>query len=507
MAEQAPEPMAQGMAQGMAEQRVTRLSTGVVGLDEILLGGLLPGRTYLVRGGPGTGKTMLGLHFLAAGLTKDELGLYINMAEPEAQIRSNAFALGFDVSGVDFLDLSPNSEYFSRSESYDIFSPAEVEREPTTQKIIAEIERAKPRRIFVDAMTQFHYLMPDDFQFRRQILSLLRYLTEQGATVIFSSESSEQYPDADLQFIADGVIDLHSSGDERSVMVVKFRGSGFRSGRHSLRLTATGMHVFPRLLPEAYGTEFVHQTISSGIPELDEMLGGGIERGAVTLITGPNGVGKTTVGLQFMKEAAGRGERSTVYLFEEARETLLLRSKGINIPVDYMSERGTLSLVTVEPLHYMPDEFARLVRRDVEEYGTRIVMIDSISGYRLSMRGQDLVAQLHALCKYLKNMGVAVILINELEAVTGEFKATELGISYLADNIIILRYLELNGELHKAIGVLKKRLSDFEKTLREMEITRYGLKIGKPLTGLRAILSGMPIGEVPGGSSSSSGGR
>ena len=499
--------MAEPMTEAMTGQSVTRLSTGVVGLDEILLGGLLPGQTYLVRGGPGTGKTMLGLQFLAAGLACGETGFYINMAEPGAQIRKNALVLGFDISGVDFLDLSPNSEYFSRSESYDIFSPAEVEREPTTQKIIAEIERLKPRRIFVDAMTQFHYLTPDAFQFRRQTLSLLRYLTEQGGTVLFSSESSEQNPDDDLQFIADGVIHLHSSPEERSVTVVKFRGSGFRSGKHSLRLTATGMQVFPRLLPEAYGMEFVQQTISSGIPELDEMLRGGIERGAVTLITGPNGVGKTTVGLQFMKEAAGRGERSTVYMFEEARETLLLRSKGINIPVEYMSERGTLSLVAVEPLHYMPDEFARMVRRDVEEYGTRIVMIDSISGYRLSMRGQDLVAHLHALCKYLKNMGVTVILINEVESVTGEFKATELGISYLADNIIILRYLELNGELHKAIGVLKKRLSDFEKTLREMEITRYGLKIGKPLTGLRAILSGMPVWDVPGGTGSSAGGR
>jgi circadian clock protein KaiC len=137
--------------------------------------------------------------------------------------------------------------------------------------------------------------------------------------------------------------ELTSTADERSVTIVKFRGSGFRSGKHSLRLTSTGMQVFPRLLPGAYGTEFVQQTIPSGIAELDEML-----------------------------------------------------RKGINIPVEYMSERGTLSLVTIEPLHYMPDEFARLVRRDVEEYSTRIVMIDSISGYRLSMRGQDLVMHLHA---------------------------------------------------------------------------------------------------------------
>ena len=357
---------------------------------------------------------------------------------------------------------------------------------------MAKVERLKPHRVFVDAMTQFRYLSPDAFQFRKQIMSLLRYLTEQGGTVLFASEASDEAPDDDLQFMADGIIHLNFTPDERSLTVSKYRGSGFSSGNHPLRLGETGMQVFPRLLPGSYGIEFEPQTISSGVPELDELLHGGIERGTATLITGPNGVGKTTVGLQFMKEAAGRGERSTVYMFEESREMLVYRCRGINIPVDDMIERGTLNLVAVEPLHYMPDEFARLVRQEVEEQGTRIVMIDSISGYRLSMRGEDLVAHLHALCKYLRNMGVTVLLMNEVESITGEFRATELGISYLADNIIFLRYLELNGELHKAIGVLKKRLSDYGKSLREMEITGYGVKVGKPLSGLRNILSGSP---------------
>jgi circadian clock protein KaiC len=476
-----------------------RLSTGVPGLDEVLYGGLLPGQAYLVRGGPGTGKTILGLHFLTAGMAGGEPALYINMAEPEAHIRKNAAGLGLDLTGIAFLDLSPTSDFFAQSETYDIFSPAEVEREPTTQKIMAEVERLQPRRIFVDAMTQFRYLAPDAFQFRKQILSLLRYLTEHGGTVLFASEGSQQNPDDDLQFMADGILQLNFTPDARSLTVTKFRGSGFRSGNHSMRLGVSGMQVFPRLLPETYRVKFVQQTISSGVSELDELLHGGIERGTVTLVTGPNGVGKTTVGLQFMKEAAGRGERSTVYMFEEARETLLYRSKGINIPMDHIIERGTLNLVSVEPLHYMPDEFARLVRQEVEERGTRIVMIDSIAGYRLSMRGEDLVAHLHALCKYLKNMGVTVLLMNEVEAITGHFRATELGISYLADNIIFLRYLELNGELRKAIGVLKKRLTDFEKGMREMEITKHGLKVGRPLTGLRGILCGTPDWDGTGG--------
>jgi circadian clock protein KaiC len=469
-----------------------RLSTGIPGFDEILHGGLIPGRAYLVRGQPGTGKTILGLHFLSSGAEAGEKSLYITLGESAEQIRTNAEALGFDLKGIAFLDLSPTSQFFTEIQTYDIFSPAEVEREPTTQQIINQVEALKPQRIFLDAMTQFRYLSPDAFQFRKQVLSFLRFLREQGATVLFTSEGSEDAPDNDLQFMSDGVIHLTFSSEERSVSVSKFRGSDFRSGNHSMRLTQIGMEVFPHLMPEVYSQEFALEVLSSGVPELDELLHGGFERSTITIISGPSGVGKSTLGLQFMKEAAGRGERSAIYAFEERKETLLRRCEGINIPVHAMMERGTLSVVQIEPLHYTPDEFANLVRYEVEQQKARIVMIDSISGYRLSVRGNELVIHIHALCKYLQNMGVAVLLINEVETITGDFRPTEIGISYIADNLVFLRYLEMEGELRKAIGVLKKRMTDFEKTLREFEITRYGIKVGKPLTNLRGILKGSP---------------
>ena len=469
-----------------------RLSTGIPGFDEVLHGGLIPGRAYLVRGQPGTGKTILGLHFLSSGAEAGEKSLYITLGEPAEQIRTNAEVLGFDPKGIAFLDLSPSSQFFTEIQTYDIFSPAEVEREPTTQQIINQVEVLKPQRIFLDAMTQFRYLSPDAFQFRKQVLSFLRFLREQGATVLFTSEGSEEAPDNDLQFMSDGVIHLTFSSEERSVSVSKFRGSDFRSGNHSMRLTQTGMEVFPHLMPQVYSQEFALEVLSSGVPELDELLHGGFERSTITIISGPSGVGKSTLGLQFMKEAAGRGERSVIYAFEERQETLLHRCEGINIPVHAMIERGTLSVVQIEPLHYTPDEFANLVRYEVEQQKARIVMIDSISGYRLSVRGNELVIHIHALCKYLQNMGVAVLLINEVQTITGDFRPTEIGISYIADNLVFLRYLEMEGELRKAIGVLKKRMTDFEKTLREFEITHYGIKVGKPLTNLRGILKASP---------------
>ncbi len=477
----------------MQEKSLIRLSTGIPGLDEILLGGLIPGRTYLVRGGPGNGKTTLGMHFLTTGAAKGERVLFITLGEPETVLRENAQTLGFDLEGVTFLDLSPTPEFFAEAESYDIFSPAEVEREPTTRKIVETVEKLKPQRVFMDSMTQFRYLSPDSFQFRKQALSFLRFLVDHGATVLFTSEGTIEIPDDDLQFMSDGVIQLEFTPEGRKLSVTKFRGSGFQSGEHSIRLGGKGMEVFPQLMPDRKRRrDFVAEPLSSGVPELDELLHGGLERGTVTIISGPTGVGKTTLGLQFIKEAAGRGEYSVAYIFEEGVQTLLNRCENINIPVRSMQEQGTLSVVQVEPLQYTPDEFARLVRREVEERQRRIVLVDSIKGYSLSMQGRDLVTQLHALSIYLKSEGVTVILINETEYITGEFRATDNNISYLADNVIFLRYLEMDGEMQKAIGVLKKRAGNFEKSLRRLDITRYGIKVGKPLTGLRGILSGSP---------------
>lgn len=472
---------------------IKRVSTGIIGLDEILSGGLIANQAYLIKGQPGSGKTTLGFHFLDAGITLGENSLFISFSEPEARLRRNASLIGIDINRVKFLDLSPSADFFTDDQSYDIFSAAEVEKAPITQKIIDTIDQIKPHRVFLDAITQFRFLAKDTFQFRKQIQSFLRFMVDRDITLLFTSEGSDRHPDDDLQFMSDGVIELHTTVEKRCIQVNKFRGSGFVKGHHDLRLSDRGMTVFPRLIPVSYQREFIPEAISAGIPEIDELLHGGIERGTTTIISGPSGVGKSTFGMQFMKEAAGRGERSVIYAFEEGIDTLLTRCEAVNIPVHVMIERSTLSVVSIEPLTYTPNQFVNLVREEVEQNNAKIVMIDSTSGYKLSMQGENLVRQLHSLCQYLKNMGVTVILVNETHTVAGgEFSLTEVGISYLADNLIFLRYLELDGELRKAIGVLKKRVSDFERTLREFKITKYGVKVGEPLTKLRGILSGVP---------------
>ena len=475
------------------DQSPARLSTGITALDQILGGGLLPERAYLVRGGPGTGKTTLGLHFLIDG-GGTENGLFITLTESEAQLRQNAQGMGFDLGNVEILDLTPTPEFFAKAESYDIFPPEEVEREPTTCRLLATMKQVRPRRVVIDSMTQLRYLATTPFQFRKQVLSLLKFLIGQGCTVLFVSEPSPLSPDDDLQFLADGIIDLDQREFRRTVGVLKLRGSSFRAGRHDLRITGRGIEIFPKLVPKEFRAPFTAEQVSSGIQGIDFLTHGGLERGTITIITGPSGVGKTTFGLLFMKEAATRGEHSVIFAFEEGDDTILARCEAINIPARQMKTHGTLALQSIEPLMYSPDQFASMVRHEVEEHNARIVMLDSIAGYRLSLalEREELHPHLHALCRYLSNMGVTTLLVNEVEAITGDFSATEVGISYLADNIIFFRYLEIEGEMRKAVGVLKKRVSDFEKTLREFTIDRQGIKVGNPLVHLRGILRGVP---------------
>ncbi|MDB5095769.1 MAG: putative circadian clock protein KaiC [Cyanobacteria bacterium RYN_339] len=485
---------------GQHAQTDERVSSGADWLDEILHGGFLKHRSYLVRGGPGTGKTTLGLHFLTAGARLGEKSLYISLGEPEQQIRDNAAHQGFDLTDVSVLDLSPSPDFFAQMKSYEIFSPAEVEREPITKKIIDHVTGVGPHRVFVDPISQLRYLSQDAFQFRRQALSFLHFLQEQGATVLFTSETSDNDPDDYIQVIGDGVLNLENKLGTRTMTVTKFRGSAFASGQHAIKLTGHGLEVYPRLVPEDYGLPFNPESIPFGVPELDAMTRGGLERGTVSILTGPSGVGKTSLGIQFMREAATRGERSVIYSFEEEVEVMLHRAEGLGIPARRLIREGSLSVVKVEPLVYSADEFARMVRTEVEEKGTRIVMIDSMAGFRLSLKGEDMVGRLHAQCKYLQNMGVAVLLINEVESVGGDFRVTDLKISYLADNVIYIRYMERhNGDrvsLCKALGVLKKRLTDFDSSIRELTFDAEGIHVSQPLVGVNSILSGFPVWTV-----------
>jgi len=472
----------------------SRVSTGVDGLDGVLDGGLPARRAHMVRGGPGTGKTLLGVQFLVAGADESESSLFVHFEETTENVVADAERFGFDVDDVTFLDLSPDAGVFVQDRSYGVFGPDEVEAPGVAEAITDAVEACEPDRVFVDPLTQLQHLTPEDYQFKRTVSSFARYLTGRGATVLFSTQPTDLTPDDQLEFLSAGTLELGRSSQGRTVRVTKLRGSDFRRGVHTMRITDAGMAVFPRLVPGRHARAFDPEQLSSGVEGVDALLGGGLERGTVALLSGPSGVGKTTLGTQFALAAAERGERAVVYLLEETAETLRHRSASIDAPVSGLESEGTLAIEEVEPLAVSPDEFAASVREEVEERDASLVMIDGISGYRVSIRGDDddLVRELHALGRYLRNMGTTTVLTDDVSEVTGTFTPTQHGVSYLGDTIVFIRYVEMGGELRKVVGVLKKRAGGFERSLREFEITGEGLVVGDPLDGLRGVLRGIP---------------
>lgn len=479
---------------------VERISTGIAGLDEISEGGLISRKTYMVSGGPGSGKTTLCLHFLAQN--PDENTLYVTFDKNSRTIRWLAESFGLTSPRLQFEDLSPGDIEDEVRSAFDVVPSSELGLSPILQAICEAVERVQPSRVVIEPLSTLLYLSPDSYQFRRQCQSLFNHLTDQGATVLFTSESGSatfrENAGGDLPFICDGIIELQNMREGRSVSMTKFRGSGYSDGFHFMRLTSRGMEVFPRLIPEDHSRTFSRETVSSEIDEIDEILGGGIERGTVTIIAGPTGVGKTTLGMQFLRAAARRGERSVVYTFEENSQTMLSRCRDIKMPVDDMIESGALQINSVEPMRYSPDELALSVRREVEDRGVKTVMVDSSSGYqisvsKLSVAGEEIIERLHALCRYLVGMGVTVIIVNETPMIASEnVQPTDPSISHLGDTLILLRYLEVRGEVRKTIGVLKKRTGDYEKSLRELKITEDGIRVGAPLHHLQGILRGLP---------------
>ncbi|MDS0284121.1 ATPase domain-containing protein [Haloarcula onubensis] len=483
----------------MSSPQRGRVSSGLAGLDEILQGGFIDERTYSIRGGSGTGKTILGYHFLTAGVEADETGLYFAFEETAKDITRNAESLGFELSDVEIVDMSPSATEFMEDGNYTVFGPSEVEGDQMVSRIGDAVGEHDPDRVFIDPLTLLRHLTPDEFQFKRTVASLMSYLKERGITTLFTTQRTSAGTDEDLQYLADGSIRLERFESGRRLEVEKFRGSGFRSGKHGLRIDAgRGLSVFPSLVPGDHGQRFDYETLSSDIDRLDELLGGGIERGSITLISGPSGVGKSTTGAAFASAAAHRGERSAAYLFEESRDSFVHRSEAVGFDVRDRAENGDFEIHPVEPLAVSADEFAHRVRTAVEERDIQFVMLDGTAGYRLALQDpeSELRGELHALCRYLRNMGVTVLLTDEVTSVTGPFQASDSHVSYLADNVVFLRYIEVDGEIRKAIGVLKKRFGSFESTLRSFRIDGEGVHVGGALSDLRGVLTGTPTRDT-----------
>ncbi len=478
-------------------------STGNPGLDNILMGGLALGRLYVVEGVPGSGKTTLAMQFLMDGARRGEPVLYITLSETADELSAVAEAHGWDTTGVTVRELLPQEDTLSGDDQYTMFHPSEVELATTTKLILQDVDALKPSRVVFDSLSELRLVAGNPLRYRRQILALKQFFAGRGCTVLLLDDMTATDHDLHVQSIAHGVIQLqHLSpeygGERRRLRVVKYRGSEFRGGYHDYLIRKGGLEVFPRLVAAEHRSNIKTAKLPSNIPELDLLLGGGIEEGTSTLIVGGAGTGKSTIAAQICCAAASRGQKAMMFIFDESPNTLFSRCSGLAVELESHNDNGTVRVVQVDPAELSPGEFSHIIRKAVEEWGASIVVIDSLNGYLNAMPEERfLMIQLHELLMYMNQQGVATILIGAHQGVIASQMTMPVDASYLADCVVLLRYFESKGEVRQAISVVKKRGGAHERTIREFGLGEGGIHVGEALRNFRGVLTGVPVYEEP----------
>lgn len=472
--------------------------TGIPGLDDVLSGGLPKHRIYLVMGDPGVGKTTLGLHFLREGQRLGERVLYIGLSETRDEIEDVAVSHGWSLDGIDIFEYSAASR-LDDSDETTLFHPSEIELGEATRTMVKEVERVKPHRVVIDSLAELRLLAQNPLRYRRQILALKEYFTGQECTVLLLDDKDVTSGDMQLMTLAHGVILLEQLApvygpERRRLRISKLRGVKYRGGFHDVIMRTGGIAVFPRLVAAEHRKTKHSGCLPSGIPAIDTLLGGGIDRGTSTLIMGPAGSGKSAMASQYALAAAERGENAAMFLFDESLATMLRRSKSIGMDLEKHVDSGRISLQQIDPAEVPPGEFVRLVLDQVEQRQISVLVIDSLNGYMNAMPEERfLVIHMHELLTYLGQQGVATVLVVAQHGLVGSQMMTPVDVSYLADTVILVRYFELAGEIRKAVSVVKKRSGAHEKAIRPFSIGANGLTVGPPLAEFHGVLSGTPL--------------
>ncbi|HWY03184.1 MAG TPA: ATPase domain-containing protein [Candidatus Acidoferrum sp.] len=475
-----------------------RVNSGCAGLDNILSGGFPRGRIYLIEGDPGAGKTTLAVQFVREGIKKRERTLYITLSESRADLFHAAKSHGLSLDNVEIVELLPDEDDLLPEQQYTVFHPAEVELNDRMQRIVKEVQRVRPDRLVIDALSELRMLAKDPLRYRRQILSLKDFMADQECTVLLLDDRSSRDPDLQLHSIVHGVISMDRvprdyGKTRRQIEIIKLRGTAYREGFHDYSIVTGGVVVFPRLVAADSRSHHAPEPVSSGIAELDALTGGGLDRGTSTLLIGPAGCGKTSVAVQWAATAARRGESCAIFTFEEAPHTLLTRAAGLGIDLRPHLANGKITIHRVDPAELSPGELVAAVQDHVEEKDVRLVVLDSLNGYLQSMPGEQYLAvHLHELLAYLGNREVLTLMVLAQAGTIGWPLQSAVDVSYLADNILLLRYFENKGEVKQAISTIKRRSGAHERSIRELRLGPDRIYIGRPLHEFQGILTGTP---------------
>lgn len=476
----------------------TRLASGVRGLDEITPGGWPANHLYLIEGDPGAGKTTLAMQFLLEGVRNGEPVLYVTLSESRAELEAVAASHHWPLEGLDIFEFGPSEESLRAENEYSALHPSEVEFQDTMQNILDKVDEVRPTRVVIDSLSEIRMLAREAIRYRRQVLALKHFFLTRSCTVLLLDDRTSDSRDLQLHSLAHGVLLLERMPrdygvERRRLRIAKLRGSVFREGFHDYTIQTGGIEIFPRLLAREHRLARHTGVACSGIAGFDELWGGGVPWGSSTLISGPAGCGKSSLGLRYSVSAAERGEGSALFHFDETPAPLLERALSLGMDIEPHLNSGIIRLRQLDPAELSPGEFVADVRRAVEEEHRRVIIIDSLNGLLNAMSEEhQIVLQMHELLSFLNQSGAATFLVLAQTGVLGMQATQPVDLSYLADNVLLLRYFEADGMVRKAISVMKKRSGRHEQTIRELRLRDGGIEIGAPLREFRGVLTGVP---------------
>ena len=481
----------------MPRRSAERITTGIPGLDSVLLGGLPKGQLFLVDGSPGVGKTTLALQFLLEGVRQGERCLYVTLSETRPELETVADSHGWVLDGIEVIELSQVQGDANLRAQNTLFQPSEVELSSFSAMLVEQFDRLGPARMVLDSLSEVRLIAQNPLRYRRQVLAFKQHFAARGCTVLLLDDRSAQAQDLQVQSIVHGMITLRTMPlkfgiNRRFLTVPKMRGTAFREGNHDYVIKRGGVTVYPRLVASDTSGAFERHTFPSGSAQLDLLMGGGLDAGTGTLFMGPAGSGKSTVASMFASHAAHHGHSVLYFAFDEVSSILMNRAQQIGLDFESVLRSGDLEIRQVDPAEIAPGELAAQIQHAVEEEGVRMVVLDSLNGYVNAMPQEEFLhLHLHELLTYLNQKGVATIMVLAQSGLVGAM-GTPVDVSYLADSVLLTRFFEARGAMRKAVSLLKKRSGAHEDTIREIRLTPAGVTIGPPLVDFEGVMTGVP---------------
>jgi circadian clock protein KaiC len=483
---------------------VPKLETGIPGFDHMTMGGLPRRRATVLAGQAGSAKTVFAGQFLAEGVRRGQPGVFVTLEEPADDLRRNLMTLGFDVAAWEaagdwrFVDASP----LVREDG----TPAPYSFETLSAQIGQAVDATGADRLVLDSLNTVFALSDDAGIARQRLRDLVARLRAMGLTVLMTVETATD-PAGSLsrygieEFVADNVVLLRNTregkGRRRTVEVLKMRGSTHRKGDYAFTIQpGVGLVVLP-VSTAVLQAKPTQERVESGIADLDALFHGGLFKDSITLLGGPTGTGKTLLTVEFLASAAARGERALLLAYEESPDQITRNAVGQGRDVARLRDEGLLRVVSTYPEEASLEDHLLEIKELVDEFRPARIAVDSLTALERAGSQEAFREFVVALTAYFKTEGLTTVLTASTPSLAQSSSVTEGHVSTLADVLVVTRYVELPGEIRRALTVLKMRGSSHDQQVRELVISDEGLRIGEPLRPLSGVLTGRPADQQP----------